>query len=285
MTRHRWPDHDLALVAIVTLILALTVTLAPGLARAQLVFGIIFTLFISGYALTSALFPRKSDLEPAGRLAISIVLSLVQLFLSGFILNFTWGIENTTLLLFLSLLIFLETTVAQVRRYRGSTQERVQIPVTRIYKTSLGRWKSTSGLDRVLLGLLVLVLVSIGATAYLATGSRSTNETFTEFFLLDAEFRAKEYPKELQVGETAQVVIGIANWEYRPVRYQVAIESAGLIINRLGPYTLEHGERLHELTSFSLDSADPTQRVNFSLFKDEAPEPYRSLVLWVEVRE
>ncbi|HEV2139146.1 MAG TPA: DUF1616 domain-containing protein [Nitrososphaerales archaeon] len=58
------------------------------------VFGSIAVLFLPGYALIEALYPKKDDLDGLERLALSIGLSLALVPLVGLLLNYTpWGIR------------------------------------------------------------------------------------------------------------------------------------------------------------------------------------------------
>lgn len=58
------------------------------------VLGTLFVLFLPGYALVEALYPRGDELSPLERLALSIGLSLAVVPLVGLVLNYTpWGIR------------------------------------------------------------------------------------------------------------------------------------------------------------------------------------------------
>lgn len=68
--------------------------LAPALAALRIVLGSIFVLFLPGYSLVEALYPKEEDLSPLERLALSIGLSLALVPLIGLLLNYTpWGIR------------------------------------------------------------------------------------------------------------------------------------------------------------------------------------------------
>jgi uncharacterized membrane protein len=68
--------------------------LTPLLAAPRVVLGSLFTLFLPGYSLIEALYPRGEELSPLERLALSIGLSLALVPLVGLLLNYTpWGIR------------------------------------------------------------------------------------------------------------------------------------------------------------------------------------------------
>jgi uncharacterized membrane protein len=68
--------------------------LAPALAALRIVLGSIFVLFLPGYSLVEALYPKEEDLSSLERLALSIGLSLALVPLVGLLLNYSpWGIR------------------------------------------------------------------------------------------------------------------------------------------------------------------------------------------------
>jgi len=60
----------------------------------RMALGSIFVLFLPGYSLVEALYPKEEDLSPLERLALSIGLSLALVPLVGLLLNYSpWGIR------------------------------------------------------------------------------------------------------------------------------------------------------------------------------------------------
>ena len=88
-------------------------------------FGMVFSLFLPGYAFTKALFPVELPIKSESqglsfleRVALGLGLSLVFTSLFGALLNFTpWGIRSIPLIVVLSLLIFLLATLGVVREF------------------------------------------------------------------------------------------------------------------------------------------------------------------------
>jgi hypothetical protein len=69
------------------------------------VFGSVAVLFLPGYTLIEALYPKKEDLDNLERLALSIGLSLALVPLVGLLLNYTpWGIRLDPIVVSLSIL-------------------------------------------------------------------------------------------------------------------------------------------------------------------------------------
>jgi hypothetical protein len=85
------------------------------------ILGSVFVLFLPGYMLIEALYPKPKDLEPLERLALSIGLSLALVPLTGLLLNYTpWGIRLNPILISLTLITGLLALVAAVRKLEKS---------------------------------------------------------------------------------------------------------------------------------------------------------------------
>ena len=109
---------DLALVIALTLACILFV-LAPRLNETpvRVALGLLLVLFLPGYSLVAALFPRRDDLDGIERIALSFGLSIAVVPLLGLGLNYTpLGIRLVPVLLGLSLFTVLLAVVAGVRR-------------------------------------------------------------------------------------------------------------------------------------------------------------------------
>ena len=80
--------------------------------------GSLFVLYLPGYSLIEALYPKKEDLAPLERLSLSIGLSLALVPLVGLVLNYTpWGIRLDPIFASLSLLTMALAWVAVTRRF------------------------------------------------------------------------------------------------------------------------------------------------------------------------
>jgi len=92
---------------------------APPFTYLRYVLGSLFVLFLPGYALIEALFPKKADLEGLERMALSIGLSLALVPLVGLALNYTpWGIRLDPIFASLALLTSALSFVAAIRKVR-----------------------------------------------------------------------------------------------------------------------------------------------------------------------
>ena len=82
--------------------------------------GIPFVLFLPGYALISALFPKTQDLEMIPRIALSIGSSISLVIIIGLCLIYTpWGLRLSPILLTLSGTVLILTSITAVRRLQS----------------------------------------------------------------------------------------------------------------------------------------------------------------------
>jgi uncharacterized membrane protein len=92
---------------------------ASPLLYVRYVLGGVFILFLPGYMLISALYPRAGELDELERLALSIGLSLAIVPLVGLVLNYTpWGITLAPIMVSLAVLAELLGVVTLVRKFR-----------------------------------------------------------------------------------------------------------------------------------------------------------------------
>lgn len=114
-------DLDLALAILFT-ILCIPFVLIPPLneiSPVRIILGLPLVLFLPGYALIAALFPRKDDLDGIERVALSFGLSIAITPLLGLALNYTpFGIRFAPVLIVLSVFTISLAICAYVRRSR-----------------------------------------------------------------------------------------------------------------------------------------------------------------------
>jgi len=83
----------------------------------KIILGLPLVLFLPGYALIAALFPRKDDLDGIERIALSFGLSIATVPLLGLALNYTpFGIRLSPILIVLSVFTISLAMGAYARR-------------------------------------------------------------------------------------------------------------------------------------------------------------------------
>ena len=114
-------------IALALTLACILFVLAPRLNETpvRVLLGLLLVLFLHGYSLIAALFPRKDDLDGIERIALSFGLSIAVVPLICLGLNYTqYGIRLVPVLLGLSLFTILLALVACVRQGLVSEAER-----------------------------------------------------------------------------------------------------------------------------------------------------------------
>ena len=105
---------------------------------------------------------------------------------------------------------------------------------------------------------------------------------FTEFYILGMQDKAMNYPERLKIGEDTSLTLGIINQEQTEVSYRVEIRIDGILIEDIGPVTLEANEKREQKITFALDNLGDNQKVEFLLYKQGQSDVYESLHLLVD---
>ncbi|WP_440946775.1 DUF1616 domain-containing protein [Methanosarcina sp. T3] len=151
--------------------------------------------------------------------------------------------------------------------------------------------------------LFILMLISL---ALLVSGceekknaemmAKSTQEPFTEFYILGPEGTAENYPTEYVLGESGTVIVRITNHEQKPVNYTMEIRLEDTPLPLL-PYqqhiSLEDNETWEKAVTIIPPFEGTNMMLGFSLCNEDEKEviegdiclPYRDLHLWINVSQ
>jgi uncharacterized membrane protein len=250
--------------------------------------GLAAVLLAPGYALQAALFPGRDDADGPIRAALSFGLSVALIPLAALLLDkLPWGIRPWPIAFLTAAWIALCALIAALRRCLiVAADQRFTPPMPR-----LGAWWSRLGLGaqlRYLGGALALTLLLglMAAPLFLPDPSSYV----TEFYILGKGGLAEDYPREAAVGETLSVTMGIANREREQRSYRVEVWASDPwdatrreLVGQAGPLTLAPGQQHEQQIAWQMPSAGDDQTVELLLFNGAAPQPYRSLKLWLDV--
>lgn len=265
--------RDLSLINLIALIEIFVATISTN-DISRMVLGFPFLLFCPGYALVSALFIKKDDLEDIERIALSIGLSIAIVPLTGLILHFTpFGIRLYPILFSIAGLVFLFSLVARHRRRKMGETFTFSIEL---------RWKELPREEKAYRLILLLLIFSVGIVT-VQTITTPKIEKFTEFYILDSEGSAGNYPENLTLGESAEVILGIRNHEAQEEEYRVDIQLEGETIETIEGIKLKHEERWEGGINFIPNKAGENMRLEFLLYKGGKEESHRSLRLSINV--
>ena len=271
---------DIAVAVGLTLATTVVVLLAPFAGPARIGLAVAFVFFLPGYLLVAALYPRKGDLDPAERLALSLGLSIAVVPLIGLALNYSpWGIRLNPTLAFVSLFIVLAAGVAAYRRLALPADEAAVIPVN----LALPKWPRLRMAERFLGLVLLVALAGLGVGGYFLATSSTGSGGVTQFYVLGPDGKAEGYPSMVDVGEEFTLILGVVNHEGEEASYRIQATIAGQLAASLDDLHLANSERWERPLVLMATQPGSNLKVEFVLYKGDDGVPYRTLHLWLDV--
>ncbi len=140
--------------------------------------GLLFVLFVPGYVLTAALFPRKNDIDSIERAALSFGLSIVIVIIIGLILNFTpWLIRLETVLICALAFTFVCAVLTVNRRAALSPEKRFSVTWNGVIDSATGSFtESHTRLDKALSAIILISIIASTLTlGYLVASPKGGN--------------------------------------------------------------------------------------------------------------
>jgi uncharacterized membrane protein len=276
----------------------------------RIIFALPVILFIPGYALIAALFPKKSDIDFLERVALSFGLSIAVVPLIGLGLNYTpWGIRLDSIVVSLVLFTAVMLLLAQYRRMGLLPDDRFRVPFQEIVAAGRNEMfpHGGSGLDRALSIILVIAILAAIITTVYVIAVPKEGEKFTEFFVLGKDQKAADYPSHIMAGENNTLYIGIGNHEYKNITYTVEtyLETMTLdertntssldAMSRIDRFRVPVSDNQTVILPYRFSAKKTTyNRIEFLLFNETVPgdqitgmnrinQSYRDLHLWLTV--
>lgn len=302
---------DLLMVAGFTAVTALFV-FVPALQETLLrpILAFIFVLFVPGYAVVMALFPRKEQersrsWRPTGRdaddtanrsgiylelLVLSFGTSVAITIIVGLGLGFTEaGITRLNVFRNLALVTVAFLAIAAVRRRTVRPDQRFYPPVweaiTRL--RSNGYFNQTKTTAELALNVALLVAVVLAVTSVGISLAAQQDASLTEFALLtqndDGEYVASDYPSSLTRGTGEPFAVRIQNEEGETVSYTVVVllqlfedvDERGELLTqtRLHQFeaTLEDGEAERIDHTITPETSGSNYRLTYLLYRSQPP--------------
>jgi uncharacterized membrane protein len=269
------------------------------------VFGFVFVMFVPGYSMTSALFPRSGNagvsdedsaimsryrgrIDGTERVVLSFGLSVAVVSIVGIVLSETpWGIAPVPLILSINAIVVGATIAAVHRRLELSPAERFTVPYRDWIRTAKERTappttRSEAILTSVFALTVVIAAISVGYAAFVPR----EDETYTQLYLLtesDGELVADGYPSNFTVGEPRPVVVGVDNRENERMTYTLVVRSQSVGTDEDSSSVVESETlRTVEMTiepngserlrmSLSPTTVGEQVRIQFLLYRGEPP--------------
>lgn len=275
--------NELIALNILSLLLFLCILFLPD-NPLHIILGIPFVVFLPGYSLMAALYPRKTSISGTERVIWSIGLSIAIIPLIGLCLNLIPpGISLIPGVGGMTSFIFIMSVVAWYRR--RSLVEYERFFVSFALRLPL-KWREQNTPDKVLfVGLILAIACAVSVTGF-KIGTPVAEERITEFYILNTEGNAFDYPEQLKIGEEGKVILGITNSEDDEMTYRLEVKVDGILNNTIRDITLCHGETKQTEITFSFSHTGDNQKVELALYSMGETRPLVTpLHLWVNVVE
>lgn len=311
------PGVDVVLGLAVALLSSAAIVLIDGPLR--IAFALPLVLFLPGYALVSALFPRGEGWTPSRqvrtttangitvgeRVALGFGTSVALLPPLGVVLlGFGVPLDAYHAVESLGGISVAGLLVAAVRRWRLPERERFRVPYDRWYRELHGAVVGQdSSVDAALnVAVILAVLLATSTLAYAVVTSPG-GDSYTGFAVLtendSGDLVAAGYPREFVEGSSERVVLSIANREGEPVTYTVVValqdvDESGTPTARseLARFsgTVRNGETWRRPVNVTPSRTGEDMRLVFYLYEGPAPpDPSTETAseyvhIWIDIR-
>ncbi|EKF85115.1 DUF1616 domain-containing protein [Methanobacterium formicicum] len=129
--------------------------------------------------------------------------------------------------------------------------------------------------------LIILIIGVIGVVYIILNPVESKG--FTEFYILNSNGSAGNYPTNLTIGDKGNIIIGITNNEHLNSNYLVKIKRNNTLLKQEN-VSLGNGEK-KEITYNFTAATTGQYKLEFDLYKlPDTNNIYRSVFLWVNVK-
>jgi uncharacterized membrane protein len=282
-------------------------------------------LFVPGYALVAAIYPRCTDCDRSDilvreeitdtdtglhvieRMFLSVGMSVAVLPILGVV---TWaivgGISTEIVLFGVSTFTLGAIAVATFRRTNLNADKQFRIEPSRGFHRFrnwlVGPSTRETAVNVLLVGTIILAVTTL-VFAFLVP---VTGESYTSAMLVteqDGEFVANNYPTDFTTGESETLTLALSNYEGETTSYTIVttverVDRSGgdiTIVERSeldrSTMRLASGETVREKYALAPEPTGENLRLSYYVYKGQAPatpdddSAYRNLHLWITVSD
>jgi uncharacterized membrane protein len=288
-------NNNLDLISIpIVVILAIIFVLIPPFNQTSLriILALPLLLFLPGYMLIAAMFPRRGELSAIERFTMSIGLSIAITVFDGFGLNYTrWGFRPNSITISLSIIIGILFLITIIQRWRYGKESygfslgdiRSFFKILRTKETQTGP-EYDPALEKMLIKTMIIAILIVTAMLIYAKVTQEP-EKFTALYILGANGKAENYILQVSVGEPSTILVGVENYEHAPVNYTLLVNLGGITLTKKDIY-LDHEEKwvnnvtfIPQLTGSIAFAGANKSKLEFQLLKGNVS--YRAVHLLV----
>jgi len=263
--------------------------LPGGLRPFRILLGVVYVLYMPGYALTSVLFPQSHDLDGVERIGLHLGLSVAWVPLLALLLNgLPGGIGLTSVLLgeLGSVLLFSGIAIWRRQQLRSGAAAALEWQPRQW-------WHRFSPREQRLWGAAAVLVLGVFVATILTFTVPAKEEQTTAFYMLGASGLAEGFVRETAVLTDTAVTIGIANHERVAQTYRVEVwvvdawTDTQTQVQTISEIVLAPGDKVEQPLTWQMAVPGDNQRVDILLFSSHSGDvkPYRQLRLWINVTE
>lgn len=243
----------------------------------------LLALFGPGYSLLLVLLPKNVEFDLVERVGLSAGLSLAVIgFIGFFLARSIWGLN---LVPFLVIIGLFNLGCSVVIGYK--MQERPEAD----FRTWSDLWEALVDLPGKIkngshwITIVLLVFLVLGAWNLSQSILKSAADPpMTEFYLLDPNGLAQDFPESVSVGEPLNLSLGIVNRESETAQYKVQVLVNGILLNESEPVSLNPGEATETQIELILpDQEKDPSKIDFFLYRED--RLYRLLHIFLNIEK
>lgn len=106
----------------------------------------------------------------------------------------------------------------------------------------------------------------------------------TEFYILGAEGLAEDYPRDVNVDDTINLIVGINNLENESATYTIMLKFNDQQLVSYDTLILQKDSKWQGEIMFAMPQPGEDQPVDILLTRENYPIPYRALRIWLNVQ-
>lgn len=268
-------------IILAVILAAVTHELPSPVFALRLLAGLLAALIIPGFCFQLAFFPENNSLDGPERLGLSFGLSIALIPQILILLDFLpWGIRMVPISISYGVISLISLLAATIRLTRLPPEQRFRI----VLRIDYHNWiADLSKRQKILYAVFAsaLLIALISATVILV--SPSPNRAYTEFYLLNANGTANDYPRAAAVNRPVTLQVGIFNQESVDLDYRIEVHQSGQSLTVLDPITTSPGKRLEVPLVFTPDIRTAEAPIDIYLYRKGESVPYRTLRLWMKI--
>ena len=268
---------DIALCIAASILSPALILAFDGYNWLRLLVGVPYLLFLPGYLLTCALWARHGELSAIERVAYSFGLSIGLAAIIAIVLSVLTAFELSWLLLLVSSTSLALAAIAAIRRHLVPSDSRLQTDLPTVKIVLFG--KSRRDTSYTVITIIVAALVVAAVIANFPPPGKAPE--VTQFYVLDLQKRAVNYPVNVTVGQPNAVWVGLHNGEGAQVAYRIAVSYENLATNKTTNVAsfsgnLTSGNSLERMVNYTFQRSG-NYIVRFALNLNDNATPYATL--------